>query len=348
MRKFVNLRKNTETKPLMMDVSDMSVIIEHIETHTGTPKTSLSMSNPREGQFLHLDTEGWKLDTDYVVKTINEADTELFELPFIWGDGQPIGRIFVNPALVQSIIVSEQVQKDDEDEPHVALLADVIGYGRIESYKVPVSLLDEFVSKVEAHTPDMMRFESSEISTRFGDGETGFTMIDPKKVNRIYPNGYDLDINFHNGARLDFHLDRKKTVEAGRQEYLNRLVQRIQGDGTLEELFEKLDGDLNNLQPRLYKRAELLRHRLREAFANAVVAEAPHLTRIENAENVYYATLDDVSWISGNEKSLTLHFEKSAGQQYEETLTVRFDSDEKAEAELQRLMALKDTPTPKV
>lgn len=345
MTKLVNIRQGEDKKPLVMDVSDISVIVEHAGPHSGTAETTLSFNSVKQGQLLHLETKNWELDTDDVIETINDTDTELFELPYVWGDQKEIGRYFVNPALVQSIIVSDPKQSDDESEPHVALLADVVGYGRVETYKVPVSVLDDFISKVEEHVPGMLRFESAEISTRFY-GEDGFTMIDPKRVGRIFPNGYDLDITFLDGMRLDFHLDKKKTVEQGRQDYLNRLVKRIQGDSTLEELFEKVGGDLNNLSPRLHRHEEKLRRRLREDFADAIVKYAPHLTQIEGADNVYYTTLDNVSWISTHEKSLTMNFEKVASERYGERMSVYFDSEEKAQAELARLISLQNAPKP--
>lgn len=327
MGSLINIREENQ-RPLQINTEGFSVLVEHFDDQERQSKQSLLFYSEGQGQFLHAANESWEINTDHVVKQFKEADVSLFEIPFYWGDQKEIGRYFVNPELVQSIIVSGERTSEGETEPHVGLLVDVRGYGRVETYKVPVSVVDELVKTVEAHNPNLMHFSPEDASTRWGP--EGYTIIDTTQIRNISPNGWDMDIHFKNGARLDFHLDRGDKVNEASNEYLNRLIKKIRGNGTQDDLLQAVGGNLNNLLPRIGKFQERYRYKLRESFAQAVAAKAPDLVKIENATNVYYTTLDQIKWINTHDEALSLEFTKSALQSYNDSLSIYFKTEEDA------------------
>ncbi len=338
MAKFINLR-DPEQRQLVMNVETMAVLVENTEKHCEDDHNTLTFYDLEQGQFLHINTESWEISADDAVNKIKQAGTDLFALPYFWGDDREVGRYFVNPSLVQSIIISDERVDEGDPEPHVGLLADVKGYGRVESYKVPVSVAKAFVRTVESVNPNLIRFNAEDISSRWGP--EGYTIIDPTQVRSVFPNGYNMDITFRDGARLDFNLDwNGEQTAAAKHNYMNRLIRRIQGNGTEDDLMRTVGGDINNLYPRLSKFEDRMRRKLREDFAAAVVAGNTDLIRIENAEDVYYTATDRISWVQGGEDVITIHFHKAAGERYADRMTVHFETEEKARTELERFTAL--------
>ena len=135
MGQLINIRAE-DKRPLHIDTEGFSVLIEHLGDPEINSKDSLLFHAEDQGQFLHIENESWEINTNDVLDAIQQTGVSLFEIPFFWGDQKEIGRYFINPELVQSIMVSGQQTKEGETEPHVALLVDVRGYGRVETYKV--------------------------------------------------------------------------------------------------------------------------------------------------------------------------------------------------------------------
>lgn len=341
---FVNI-KNADEEPLFVNMKDISVIVECTEKRSKQDKETLCFHSLDQGCFFSVNLQGREQETDAVVNKIQNSGTDLFALPFCWGDDREIGRYFVNPALVQSVIVSGECTDGGKTEPHVGLLADVKGYGRVETYRVPVSTVEAFVKAVEAVNPHLMRFDSEQASTRWGP--EGYTMIDQSEIESVFPNGWDMDIRFNDGARLDFHLDRGKKVSQASNEYLHRLIKKIQGNGTREDLRAAVGGDLNVLMPRLARYEDRYRKRLREGFAAAVTANMPDIVKIQNAQDVYYAKLDRVAWIAPYAKVISIHFEKAANRQYADDMSVYFDNEQAALSEMERLVSLMNEVSPR-
>jgi|GEM_PF-2098228 len=344
MGKFINIGAGKRT-PMLMDIENISVIVEQIEKQDKEDAVSIGFHDLEQGRFLVVDTQNWELETDKVVSKIKRAGTDLFELPFYWGDGQKIGRYFINPALVQSIIVSGPREKEGEPEPYVGLLVDVKGYGRVETYKAPVSEVHAFVKAVRVENPHMMCFYSEQVSTRWGS--EGYTMIDPTEIRSVFPNGWDMDIKFNDGMRLDFSLDNNGKVSAACDDYLNRLAKRIQGNGTSADLKAAVGGDLENLRPRLNKFEEKYRRTLREDFAAAVTAHVPDIVKIQNASDVYYTKLDRVSWLHNSDDRIAIHFRKVASEQFGDDMVVHFESQQAALSEMERITQLMDNASPR-
>ena len=332
MSKLINIKDN-KGSPLIMDVSNISVVVENIENKQAT----VSMHDLNQGRFFSAELENWGLETDNIITRIEETGTEMFSLPFHWGESREIGRYFVNPSQVESIIVSGERQKDGEDEPHVGLLVDVKGYGRVETYKAPVSVVEAFVQAVENVNSNMVRFDADEVSSRWG-GQGGYTMVDSSEIRNVFPNGWDIDIQFNDGMRLDFHLDpQNKTSKAG-QDYLKRLFKKLQGDGDIRELAVRLDGGLDSLLPRISKFEDKYRKNLREKFAAAITANTPDIVKIEGAKDVYYTRTEDISFINVGDESLSIHFKKASSQQYSDDMTIFFDSKQAAQAGMNSLL----------
>ncbi len=337
MGQYINIRLSDDN-PLYINTEDLSAIVIQKQNHDGEEKELMAIHSGGE-QVLLADMKLWEIDPISFVSKIFKNDETVCALPFVWGDGKDIGTYYVNPKKVQSIIVSGTYQKDDEREPHVGLLVDVKGYGRVETYRVPVSAVNAFVEAVEKVNPNLMRFESEDISTRW-PGDDGYTIIDPTEIRNIYPNGWYMDISFKDGIRLDFHLDQQKKVDKARKVYLNKLMKRIQGDGPEDVLYEALDGNLNNLLPRAEKYAERCRRKLRENFAKAVAAKVPDIVEIKGAKDVYYTRLDDITYMNATKKALSIQFKKVAGQRYGDDMAVWYDDKEKAVSEMKRLQRL--------
>lgn len=346
MSKLVNLR--SAEKPLLMEVENIAVISEHFKSTFNEGKTVVSFSDKEQGHFLQVG-EDWDVTATDAVTKIRAADIDLFEVPLFWGDkSKQEGNYFINPALVQAIITSDPFQIDGDSYESVYLLVDVKGYGRVESTKVPVALVEGLIKEVSKHVPDMLHFDSSEYSTRFS-GDKGFTMFDPREVRDIHPNGYDLDIKFNDGNRLDFHMDSTRKLQGETSKYVNRIIKRLMGKNTdIQSIMDKVDGDLNNLLPRAYKYEERQRKKMRADFAAAVAPHVPGLLEIEGAADVYYVRPENISWITQHKDMLSVQFKKKAGQQYGDDMHVYYRSEEAATKGAAKLAeAINTAPAPK-
>ena len=347
MSKLVNLR-NAE-KPLLMEVENIAVISEHFKSTFNEGKTVVSFSDKDQGHFLQIG-EDWDVTAAEAVSKIRAADIELFEVPLFWGDrSKQEGNYFINPALVQAIITSDPFQIDGDSYESVYLLVDVKGYGRVESTKVPVTYVEGLIKEVSKHVPDMLHFDSSEYSTRFS-GDKGFTMFDPREVRDIHPNGYDLDIMFNDGNRLDFNMGSTRKLQGEKNKYLNKLVKRLMGKSTdIQTVMDKVGGDLNNLMPRLYKYEERQRKKLRADFAAAVAPHVPGLLEIKGAADIYYVRPENISWVTQHKDMLSVQFKKKAGKQYGDDMSVYYASEEAASRGAQQIIeAINVTPAPKL
>lgn len=208
---LVNLARNEE-KSLIIDASALSIFIDTVQPDTNKRNVTFHLTSyePKHGPMC-FDKGSWNLDISVCIQNLAAAGHDFFELPYIWGDKKYYGEAYINPDAVSAIITSAPFTPENETEPHVAALIDVNGYGRFETYRVPESLIDALATRIIAKRPWMDRIDPSVARARFY--EPGSVLYDPRQVNGIYQNGYDIDITFADTHRIDFRLAARKSYE---------------------------------------------------------------------------------------------------------------------------------------
>lgn len=336
MSDLVNIR--SEDNPFFINVADVTAVIEHKDREDKT----LALYDEKQGQFFRAGVNGWGFDVPTILKAFENNGQELFSIPLFWGSEEQVGSYHIDPKAVQSIIVSGE-KDNSQGVSCVGLLADVKGFGRVETTNVPADLVKKLVKSVEAVNNSLMRIDAKTAPSRWY-GDDGYTIFDTSEIRSIHPNGWDMDIKFKDDMRIDFHLNADKKVSQATNEYLNRLVKRIQSDGTREELLAKLGGSLNNLMPRLSRYEERFRKKLRAEFAASVAKENADLVQIQNSKDVYYTALEGISHMRTHKETLSVCFNKTSDQISGPDMHVYFDDNATAQKEMLRLSALINAP----
>lgn len=298
---FVNIAK--EQDRLLINADDISVITETKgKNGQGEEQTILAFSSFSEDNFLLVDVKSWNVDTDGCIQKIKEAaGRELIELPFIIGDQMTnIGRFFINPEAFNYIITSEPSIPDGKTEEHVALLMGLDGDGEIESY-VPVSKVDELMLAVASVKPKLKRINPDEASIRFH--KPGYVIYDPKKISRIVPNGYDIDLWFKNGGRVDFK------VNSGMENIVEYYTKKKFSQLPKSEITE---AQLDAISARAHNFESGFQTRLSRKFAKAVADGAENLVKIEGARQPLYTRTENINWVSRNKTSLSIKYSEAS------------------------------------
>ncbi|HRQ61648.1 MAG TPA: hypothetical protein PLO23_09105, partial [Alphaproteobacteria bacterium] len=164
---------------------------------------------------------------------------------------------------------------EGKTEPHVALLMGLEGYGRLESYEVPVSAVEKFLDIVKQRQPQLARVNPDEARARFYD--PGYVVYDPLKVIRIYQNGDSVNVRFTSPEDVDFNFEPEVVGQ-----YLEAKYGPDSPHGDKQDCINQ--GTIN----KAYAFENKLRFRLQREFARKVAKAAPDLVRIEGSESILY------------------------------------------------------------
>ncbi|MGZ9108881.1 MAG: hypothetical protein ACXW4B_08695 [Micavibrio sp.] len=343
MSDFVNIRPGTN-QPLVLNTKNLSAVIRHAEQPEGNkpPKTTLAFYDAELGRQLWLDKDSWKIDESTMLSAIAGTGTALFQIPLVWAERKNYGAAFINPAAFVAIITSKPFIPDGETEECAAILLDVAGYGRVESYEVPVRVIEDFMAQVKNQKPHLMTVTPDTATSRWT--MPGAVIFDRAAVSMIRPNGYDLDIYLDCGvtgkSRIDFNLKDGKGGDLYNKQgdYTTALLRRAIARGILT--FGKMtDEQTRNLYGRAQRHFERNQLRLKESFAAAIAKDNTALLKIENAKDVNYVTPDDITLISARDNSMQINL-RHAEKSMNDTLGVYFASADLAEKEAARLTAL--------
>lgn len=308
MSEYTDISDGSKNQPVLIDASDISVVsITSERTSKNKKETVISVSSSKEHNYFHVGTENWGIDPDKAIKSLQKT-TPLIEIPFIWGDNSKIGTQYVNPACFNYIITSEPVIEKGDSEEHVAILLDVDGYGLVESYKVPVSVVDQFMSEVKKRAPNLVRIDTDEATARFV--RPGYTVYNPDKIAQIYPNGFDVDLKFKSGGRIDFN------ITANKRELTQLFLDRF--NKASEDKKKKIadtSQNLNELSSKMYTFRDKMTARTQREFARRVANDAGHLTHIKGARSPLYMQFNNVAFIQQRDNYIAFWFKKGTAEE---------------------------------
>ncbi|MCB9997043.1 MAG: hypothetical protein H6869_11485 [Rhodospirillales bacterium] len=318
----------------MIDTDNISVITEIVDHfNTKGKNRQLTFSSFDEHHFLQLTVERSDIDANKCVEEIRKkSGINLIEIPFVWGDDD-MGRFFVNPTAFNYIITSKPFIPDAKTEEHAAILMGMDGFGIVESYEVPVKKIEEIINAVKASGKDLKQISAEQATSRFI--EPGPVTYDPQKISRIYSNGYDIDVMFQNGGRIDFHLPERRIM--------NELLDRKFNNLPINEQPEPTKQFMQTLSNRGRKLEEkFIRGRLPREFARAIAKDVKGLVKVGDLSNVFYTKMNNISWIARHDKTLSIHYKKNTpeGQSSNEQAFVYLKSEEKAQAAQEKLLKL--------
>jgi hypothetical protein len=329
MSSFINIRDNGK-KPLLIDAENVSVVIEmYKDASTGTKEDGISFSSKDEDHYLYLDTKSHNIDTDKCIKKLSASGNDLFEFPYVWPDQGEVGRIFVNPSAFSHIITSAPEIEKGKTEETVGMIMGVDGHGIVESYGVPLKTVNKFIKLVNSANPDLVSIDPNKGISRFY--KPGETIYDPKKISRIYQNGYDFNIRFNNGGEIDLSLVDRNFGQVYLDVKYNNLTEAEKNKITDAEKGKLLD------TKKIYAFERKMRSRVSREFARAVAKDAPQLVKLNNTEGVFYTTFNNVSSIIQYDKSLKFNYKKNTPDSSGHGHSPYFKSAEAASKELKRL-----------
>ncbi|MEC7577403.1 MAG: hypothetical protein VYC19_12335 [Pseudomonadota bacterium] len=338
MAKFTNI-KNDDQKPLMVDVENVAVLIDCTNEH----QKGLYLSDIRQGRTQSLNGESWGVDGDSIAENIRKAGIEFIKMPFYWGK-EDYGHYYVNPAAVDVISVSKTFIKPDDGSEYVTLLAGTQRGDTVETSYVPLETATELVDAIKRVNPNMVEISSDMASTSFVQG--GFTLLDTSQIISVHPNlTSELHVSFTSNSSVSLRVVEFDAINKDKNEYLNRLFNRLRGDRPVEDLIKDLGGDMNVLIPRLYRREELYAKRLVDKFAAAVLDNVDGLVKIDNTKGTYYARPDQISsfYIAGD-TAIQVNFNKLAKEQYAPDLQIHYADGDDALKGMKNLVALTQKP----
>lgn len=334
MSAFTNIRPkgtNGQAAPFLLNGKSLSLISQHSEAPAkeGQPeKQTLAFYDAQLGRQLWIDQKEWGVEPAEIAASLRQDGVKLFELPLIWGDMRPCGTAWINPEAFLSIIVSEASLKDGAKEESAAVLINVAGYGRVESYDVPLRVIEDFMAQVRAVKPHLMHVTPKDATSRWT--KPGYVTFDKAAVSMIRPNGYDLDVILGDVARIDFNLKDGKGGDLYNQknEYANALIRRVYRRGLLTRETTTQD-HLHDVFDRAEQHYRRRQSGLREKFAAAIAAGNPRLLKFEGAKAPNYVRREDIFAVSVHDDCVQAHF-RHAARHYDNDLAVHYATPEKA------------------
>jgi hypothetical protein len=334
MTKFINIR-DEDQPPIMLDVEDFAVLLECTEKR----QEGLYLSDAKQGRIFSINAQSWGIDAQSIADKIQKAGVDLVKMPFYWS-GTNMGRYYVNPAQVDFISITDPSKKDDGSE-YVALLASMKRGDTVETSYVPLLVAQAFVSAIKQANPNMVEITPDMAKTTVA--RNGFALIDPTQVKTIHPNGRnELHLSFNEGSGATFRVVEFDAIKKESDVYLNRLINRLKGDGDLHDVVKAIGG-LNTLQPRLAHHEDLYCKRLVEKFADSVFSNVEGLIKMDKAAGVFYARMDDVSLVRlAGENGLLLTFNKNAAEQYAKDMNVYYSNENDALEGIKKVIELKN------
>jgi hypothetical protein len=335
MTNFINI-KDDENAPVMVDVSDFAVLLDCKAEH----QEGLYFSDAQQGRILHIDAQDWGVDVDNVAGKIRNAGVNLIKLPNFWGE-QDSGNYYVNPAQVDVVTMSAPRQRQDGKD-YVSLTASVKRGMFVETSIVPLDIAQGFVTAIKKANANIVEITPDMAMANIA--RDGFTLIDPTQVKTLCPNGdNEMRVTLNSGDGLCFRVVKHGEISKARNAYLNRLVNRLQGNGSMDDLVKSIGG-LDVLLPRLDRYAALYAQNLKERFTQAVFANVDGLVKMNKAADFYYVRADEVAMVrTAGDTGISLSFNKSADQQYADTMIVDYNNAEDALSGIKQITTLKAT-----
>ena len=345
MARFINIAKDG-TKPVLVNIEDIASVEETLPGMVlGQAEHSIRIVGMDGRDKAHLGCNGYNIDVDVAVTKLAAAGVELFALPLTYpkndGSAQHYGRQFVNPAAFQYIITSESsVAKGDSLETSAMLLS--LRGAFVESQHVPVTLVDDFLAKVEQVVLGVKHVDTNRMTARFY--KMGRIAYNPAAITGIDPSGDHVDVKFP-GAKIDFHAPRKDWVN----EYLNRKCNNApkeKRDNFMRAVWNNPAVDTN---AHVYGFEKKIRDRIGREFARAVAADVPGLFKLDSDYGPVYNRFNDVARMSLSENikegHTYLHVQfLTRGNM--DGVTATFKIREKAEREMNRLAVALSAPKP--
>lgn len=337
MAKFTNIRNDDQT-PVMVDVENVAVLIDCTDKH----QDGLYLSDSRQGRIYSMNRKDWDVDGESIAENIRKQGIEFMKLPFFFAD-KDYGHYYVNPAAVELISVSKIFTKPDDNSKYVTLLAGTQRGDVVETSYVPLDVAENLVEAIKRANPKMVEITSDMASTNIVQG--GFTLLDPAQIRAVRPNGRnELNVSFISDAGISLRVAEYDAIRKDNSDYLNRLVKRLMGDGTMDELIKSI-GDLNALMPRLQRREDLYTKRLVDKFAEAVLDNVDGLVKMEQATGAYYARPEYISSIRmSGDNALNVTFNKLAKEQYAPDMTIEYADGEAARSAMDKIIRSRQKP----
>lgn len=334
MARLVNLKPRA-TDPLFFNADDVALIQE---TKDRKGAETVLIQGRDASQLVLGEKKDWGLDAAVCARQIQKFGKPFLSLPLIWQGDDPhweYGRVFINPEAVNFVVTSAPYMPKGEVQECVAAIIGIDGHGRVETCDIPVAQMESFEVDVVFVNPAMMRIDPQMGTSRFV--HPGHVLLNPEKLERIYPNGYDIDVDFRGAGRLDFNLGRNRNFQ---QEWLKVIKPCLTKKGAA------VDDD--KIITNAHRYEEHKRGQLRRAFAQALAQKAPQLVEVKGGKDVYYTALERLgqaylSQRDGEEEtSLILQYRPLpfTNNRYGEHGRVRFFTRARAEGELARLQTL--------
>lgn len=284
MPRLINIATK-DNNAYLLNAGDISVVADMLPSkNIGTDVEELLVVYPQSKYApIQINRKALGIAVGDCAQKLSAGGVELFPFPYVWGDKKEIGRLFVNPGAFTYLITSEAFIPEGKTEPHVAMLLGMEGHGRVESYEVPVSAVEQFMDIVKQRRPGLVRVNPSEATARFY--QPGYVVYDPLKVIRIYQNGHQGNVRFTSPWDVDFSF---------RPEVIGRYLRSKYG---ADKIPSDEQGAINQgCIDKAYAFERKLRFRLQREFARKVAAKAaPDLVRIEGADTILYTRFKNVA-----------------------------------------------------
>lgn len=244
--------------------------------------------------------------------------------------------LFINPAAVTFLNVSESHIPENKTEPHVYADIGIEGYGR-EGFELPVSTLEKLVDVVQQERGALARIDKNEV-LYFGR-QPGYVAYDPRKITSVEENCGFMHVYFALSGYVRFDV-RSLEFHAACQAYGNKIrpPSGVDEDASWEKMYAfigKIEG------------------RLRREFARKVARDVPDLVKLEGAQTILYMRFNDVSRVTmhagegPDKKSVVMIFypkdsPNCTGQSHKRGF---YDTPEAAQKEMARLQTLLGEPS---
>ena len=304
MSNFVNIAPDDKT-PLIINAQTLTMLLNHATldeagNKTGEDLAFFSTCYKGDGPFLKIKEIEWNVDAKTAYSKLSTAGFDLFKMPHNWSEDKSLGDAYFNPEAVSTVITSAPYTRDGQTEPYISVLIDIDAYGRFESCNVPAKLVDDLLDHIKKTRPDVMRVEPTEARARFS--APGYIVFDPKRISGLFTSSSEINVLFKNGGSIDFRLP----------------------------LPDKAEWDFYLENPQISES-------LTKVFVERVAAKSDDLVKIDTSTR-FYTTLDDIAWMYQDKNTIYFHYNHT--DSFYKRLSVNFDTEDKAKAELKRIITL--------
>lgn len=210
MTKFISLSSKSHQDKLL-SVDKISVIQE-VPLHVGAiePVDAVCLYHETEGEigrYIRQDLSDEALET---LKDLIAPDHNYISLPIRIKstDAEPQTFLYINPNVIQSLILSEKRKEGGDGEEYMAIQMTIKGFGEIKSTYLKPSEMEHIVSLIDK---PMFYIDGDMVTTSFD--HTFFIMQDTDQISHIYSDTEKaLNVVFNDASRLRFAPKENKDV----------------------------------------------------------------------------------------------------------------------------------------